>query len=129
MSKRQKDERREYARIPVKKGFVALLNLDEAPVLTKLIDISRKGLAFSYTSVRKIPDKTLELDILFPHISLETDIFLAKIEGRVISVYDLIRRTQSNMPVARRYGIEFQGLGNEHQSYLGECFEKAFPSY
>lgn len=121
----QRKERRQYNRVPVKKGIVALLNLDEAPIITRLLDINSKGLAFSYTSLRKLPDTLLDLDVLFPHVSLETDIYLGKIRGRITAVHDLVRRVQSNTLVTRRYGVEFQELNFDQQACLIDYFKKA----
>lgn len=121
----QKRERRQYVRVPIKKGIVALLNLDETPIITRLLDINSKGLAFSYTSLRKLPTVILDIDVLFPHVTLETDIYLGKIRSKIITAHDLVRRTQTNTLLTRRYGVEFQELHIDHQACLMDYFEKA----
>lgn len=124
----QKKERRQYVRVPVKKGIVALLNLDEAPIITRLLDINSKGLAFSYTSLRKLPKVILDFDVLFSHMTLGTDVYLGKIRGQIITAHDLVRRTQANTLMTRRYGVEFQELHIDQQTCLIDYIEKAlFP--
>ncbi len=124
----QKKERRQCVRVPIKKGVVALLNLEDTPIITRLLDINSKGLAFSYTSLRKLPKIILDIDVLFPHVSLETDIYLGKIRGRIITAHDLVRRAQTNTLVTRRYGLEFQELHIDQQTCLNDYFEKVlFP--
>jgi hypothetical protein len=126
MPKQRGKERRQYSRLPVKKGIVALLNLDETPIITKLIDINRKGLAFSYTSIAKLPSDRLEIDVLIPDEERETDIYLGTIQARIIEVHDLVRRLQPNIPRVRRYCVEFYDLEEEQQTCLSDCIDHAF---
>lgn len=105
---RRRDERRSLT------GETVVMTYPHQVVSDTLVDLSRGGLAFLYSSANPLPSKDLHLNII------REDIFIEDVPVSIVNDQPSV-----SMPFSRRCGVRFGPLNAKLKEMIDNLFEGA----
>jgi len=117
LCKSTEKERRRSPRIAVADGVICISATDEL-IVCKITDISRQGLAFTFSSFYQIHKKQLTGDILIGKETNEQVLFLSRIKGKLLAAEEIGPDQLVPSRIRRRYRVEYLDLSEGTQKLL-----------
>ena len=116
-------DRRFGSRYDAGDGFITIAGVHVNAATTRLLDISKQGLAFAHISPLPLEEKLLDLTLLVTDRRRATeDLFLHMAKAEVRSIDDINGSWNRRGGRARRYGMRFVGLTPQQQYSLVQFF-------
>ena len=115
-------ERRHSPRYDTKDGIVTIAGVHVNAATTRLLNVSRQGLAFAHISPLPLQEKVLEVNLLVIDQKGGDDLFLHKAGVEILSIEDISGSWGRRGGSARRYGLRFVGITPQQQYSLLQFF-------
>jgi len=113
-------DRRKYNRFKIEDGAYAIISHDVSR-LGHIIDISKKGISFSYLGSDTIEQNEIDIDIFMYHHNY----YLDKVPSKVVSNFRITNDSLFNFVTLMRCCLEFKDMPEDKQAeveYLIKTF-------